>query len=147
MSRAWIGGLFLWCAACASGPSGASPAEDPLAGYSVATSRAGMFTAAWRVADPDGRTDVPENEPFELDVLLFEGAGTDVALAGAEVLVSAWMPDHGHGINRRPEAVEVAPGRYRVHGMLLHMGGFWQLFIDVVAGGVSERAQFELELE
>ena len=120
--------------------AGAAVAADPLAGYDVATSMAGMFTAAWRPAG--GK--VPENEVFELDLLLFQGAETSAPLAGAEIHVSAWMPDHGHGMNRKPEAREVAPGRYRVRGMLLHMEGAWQLFVDVVAGGVSERAQFEL---
>jgi hypothetical protein len=103
---------------------------------------AGMFTAAWR---PVGGA-VPENEVFELDLLLFQGSTTDVPLTGAEVHVSAWMPEHGHGMNRRPETREVAPGRYRVRGMLLHMEGDWQLFVDVIAQGVSERAQFELSL-
>lgn len=127
-----------------AGPA-ASAAEPPapdLSGYAVATSLGGMFTAAWR---PLGGP-VPENELFELEVLLFEGADTATPLTGAEVLVSAWMPEHGHGMNRRPEAVEVAPGRYRVRGMLLHMEGFWELFVDVILGGVSERAQFELTL-
>jgi len=134
-------GLLLLCAACAT------PAEAPpgsLAGYRVAESSAGMFTAAWRVVD---RASIPDNEPFELDVLLFEGADLAMPMVGAEVLVSAWMPDHGHGMNRRPVAVEVAPGRYRVRGMLFHMSGFWQLFFDVIRGGVSERAQFDLEVE
>jgi hypothetical protein len=125
----------------APAPPPGPPAAD-LAGWDVATSMAGMFTAAWR---PTGGA-VPENELFELDVLLFEGAGTAVPLSGAEVVVSAWMPDHMHGMNRRPEVREVAPGRYHVRGMLLHMEGLWQLFIDVIAGGVSERAQFELTL-
>ena len=102
-----------------------------------------MFTAAWSVVGADA---IPENEPFELDVRLYHDAERTRPLTGAENVGSAWMPDHGHGMNRRPEATEVEPGRYRVRGMLLHMGGFWQLFIDVIAGGVSERAQFELEL-
>jgi hypothetical protein len=122
---------------CHSTPAGSHE------GYEVAASRAGMFTVAWR---PVGGV-VPENEIFELEVLLYEGEDTVVPLTGAEVLVSAWMPDHGHGMNRRPRATEIAPGRYRVRGVLLHMGGFWQLFIDVIQGGVSERAQFEITLE
>lgn len=135
-----LGALLLLGAACA----GTGHSGDPLEDCAIATSRAGMFTAAWKVA---GGESVPENEPFELDVWLFEGTGTETPLTGAELLVSAWMPDHGHGMNRKPEAEEVAPGRYRVRGMLLHMGGFWQLFVDVIRGGVSERAQFELTLE
>jgi hypothetical protein len=145
MRNVWIGWLLAAIAACAGPgtPEQDEAAELRAAGYEVLASRASMFTAAWRVA---GGGAVPENEPFELEVLLFEGVHADVPLTGAELLVSAWMPDHGHGMSRKPEAVEVAPGRFRVHGMLLHMGGFWQLFLDVIRGGVSERAQFEIEL-
>ena len=133
--------LLLLCSACAGPAEG--PA-DPLAGYQVAESSAGMFTAAWRVAD---RASIPDNEPFELDVLLFEHADVEKPMSGAELVVSGWMPDHGHGMNRQPLATEVAPGRYRVRGMLFHMSGFWQLFIDVIQGGVSERAQFDVQVE
>jgi hypothetical protein len=136
----WALSLLL-CVACAA-PAG--PPADPLAGYSVAESSAGMFTAAWRVVD---RVAIPDNEPFELDVRLFEHADVDTPMTGAEVVVSGWMPDHGHGMNRRPLAAEVAPGRYRVRGMLFHMSGSWQLFIDVIQGGVSERAQFDVQVE
>ncbi|MEM7305522.1 MAG: FixH family protein [Planctomycetota bacterium] len=118
-------------------------AQGPLPGYEITTSRAGMFTAAWRPLG-DG---VPNNEPFEIEVLLFEGAGIEQPLEGARVLISAWMPDHAHGMLREPRAIEESPGRYRVRGMLLHMGGFWQIFVDVVRDGVSERAQFELTIE
>ena len=157
MRRRVLGCLLLAACAAPDGEAlpqpvdsghGTAPAPPPdppaadLAGWDVATSMAGMFTAAWR---PSGGA-VPENELFELDVLLFQGADTAVPLSGAEVVVSAWMPDHMHGMNRRPEVREVAPGRYRVRGVLLHMEGLWQLFVDVIANGVSERAQFELTL-
>ena len=33
---------------------------------------------------------------------------------------------------RRPRATDHGDGSYRVAGMLLHMGGYWQLFVDVI---------------
>jgi cytochrome c peroxidase len=144
------------CGAC-DGPSvskedgsreAAAPAEPvaPEAAYEVASSPGGMFTAAWR---PLART-VPVNELFEIEVLLFEGRGTgqgaDKPLTGAKVQASAWMPEHMHGMSRRPQTVETAPGRYLVRGMLLHMEGAWQLFLDVMAGGKSERVEFALDV-
>ena len=133
--------LCLLLVACASG--GPAPDEDPLADFRVGTSRAGMFTAAWR-SHP---APLPVNEPFELEVRLFEGGADGPPLSGAELIVDAWMPEHFHGMLRRPRATEVAPGRYRVRGMLLHMGGRWQVFVDVIRDGVAERAEFELVLE
>jgi hypothetical protein len=119
--------LGLPCGAC-DGPSvskedgareAAAPAEPavPEAPYEVASSPGGMFTAAWR---PLART-VPVNELFEIEVLLYEGRGTgqgtEKPLTGAKVQASAWMPEHMHGMSRRPQTVETAPGRYLVRGM------------------------------
>ncbi|MCZ6598178.1 MAG: hypothetical protein O7B99_11115, partial [Planctomycetota bacterium] len=67
-------------------------------GWRVAPSRAGMFLAAWRpVPDP-----IPNNEPFELEVRVFDAEGAP--LVGVQVFVNAWMPEHRHGMPRRPRA-------------------------------------------
>jgi cytochrome c peroxidase len=130
-------------------PAVALDSADALAkaGYEVASSPAGMFTAAWRpVAGA-----VPVNELFEIELLLFdgreEGGRLGPPLGGAKVQVSAWMPEHMHGMSRRPQTAESAPGRYLVRGMLLHMEGSWQLFVDVMAGSRSERAEFALDVK
>jgi hypothetical protein len=155
LKSVWAAGAFLPLAlsACGAparaskGVPGAEPvpeqeAQPDLAGYAVAESLGGMFTAAWRPVEGA----VPVNELFEIEVLLFEGRGCVVPLSGVGVQISAWMPDHMHGMSRRPEATEVAPGRYLVRGVLLHMEGFWQFFVDVIRDGVSERAEFTLTL-
>jgi len=110
-----------------------------------AVSLAGTYTVRWR---PSGGV-VPKNEPFELDVWVFRNGAEGeppVPVPGAIVLVSGWMPDHGHGMIRSPRSTDNGDGSYRVAGMLLHMGGFWELFLDLIVDDVSERAQFELEL-
>lgn len=48
--------------------------------------------------------------------------------------VDATMPAHGHGMNYRPKAVEVAPGHYRFSGLMLHMPGRWQITVDLYDG-------------
>ena len=125
------------CLACA-----APRAPDADSEFEFATSKAGAFTAGWR---PVGGA-VPVNELFEIDVLLFEGPGREKPLSGAKIQASAWMPEHMHGMHRQPQTEEVAPGRYRVRGMLLHMEGAWQFFLDVIAGGKSDRVEFALAL-
>jgi YtkA-like protein len=113
------------------------PRSDPA--FRVATTRGGTFTVAWRALGPGLR----KNEQLELEVFLYEG---DRPLEGAQLAVSGWMPDHGHGMRLQPRAVETGGGRYLVSGVLLHMRGRWQLSMDVERGGSSERAEFELEL-
>lgn len=148
---------LLWLVAC-SGCKAPRAADDGAASESAAAERAavvaiaerqvvtsptGAFTVAWRPVAPA----VPLNELFELEVELFEGRGTEKPLVGAQLRVSAWMPEHMHGMSRRPQAVESAPGRYLVRGMLLHMEGHWQLFFDVTAGGKSERVESAVTLQ
>ncbi|MHC4263520.1 MAG: FixH family protein [Planctomycetota bacterium] len=67
-------------------------------------------------------------------------------VTSAAVALSAFMPDHGHGTNLEPRTTELGDGRYLVEGLLLHMGGFWELHVDVVRGGIASRVTFELEL-
>lgn len=141
------------CAAASpSEPPATTPPVAPVAPVAVApapldfawtTTPSGRFTVGWRpVGGP-----VPVNEPFEIDLLLFEDVAKERPIAGANVRVSAWMPDHLHGMGRLPRTSEVEPGRYRVKGLLLHMEGLWQLFVDVTAGAHAERAEFRLTLE
>jgi len=122
-------------------PARPEPAEAP---FRVATSANGRFTLEWRPLD---RPDVPKNEHFQLEVRLYRGEGTERPMPGARLNVSGWMPDHGHGMVRRPRAVDLGNGRYRVDGMLFQMGGYWKLFFDVIDENiVAERAEFELHL-
>lgn len=103
------------------------------------TSRAGTYLVCWRPLG--GR--VPRNEDFTLEVwVLRAGAPVRDAFLG----VSAWMPDHGHGMLRQPRPAAQDDGSFRVEGMLLHMRGHWQLFFEVLEGNVAETAECALEL-
>lgn len=102
-------------------------------------SRAGKYLVCWRT--PSG--EVPRNEDFELEVwVLRDGA----PVSGASLSVSAWMPDHGHGMLRQPRTELRDDGAFRVAGMLLHMRGHWQLRFDVLEGALSETAECALDL-
>jgi hypothetical protein len=90
---------------------------------------------------------IPDNEPFELEVWVAERSrplelARDVALA-----VDAAMPEHGHGMNRTPRITRGDDGRFVVEGMLFHMTGHWELYLDVTRGAVTERAQCDIVLE
>jgi len=96
---------------------------------------------------------IPKNQPFELELWVFPAVVESSRptrpvqpLTGLRVGVDARMPDHGHGMLRQPRVTGRADGSHLVEGMLLHMGGLWQLYVDVFEGGRSERAKFELNL-
>ncbi|MAE27658.1 MAG: FixH family protein [Planctomycetota bacterium] len=75
---------------------------------------------------------VPLNTPFHLEVHLFEADGV-TPVTGARLEVEGWMKNHGHGMLRRSVTTELSgsPGIYEVRGMLFHMGGHWDLRIQV----------------
>jgi hypothetical protein len=103
------------------------------------TSRGGRYLVCWRALD--GR--VPRNEDFELEVwVLRDGKSVEDALLS----VSAWMPDHGHGMLRQPKAEARADGGFRIPGMLLHMRGHWQVFFEVLEGTLAETAECAVDL-
>ena len=118
---------------------------DPLkdASYRRGVSRGGTYVVAWK---PIGGP-VPKNQHFELEVHVYKNNGTaKEPLAGTQLAFSGWMPAHGHGMIVRPQAIEQGAGKYRARGMLFHMGGHWQFFIDVIDNGHSERLEFDILL-
>jgi len=109
------------------------------AGWNRVESRAGTYVVHWRT--PAGA--IPRNADFDLEVwVLRDGAPP------AELLldVNAWMPDHGHGMLRRPRAERQPDGSFRVEGLLLHMRGHWQVFFEMFEGTLAETAECAVEL-
>jgi len=114
-------------------PLTASPWSRP-----VETDR-GTYRVSWRPPGPD----VPKNEYFELEV---EVTKEGERFRGGQLIVDAKMPEHGHGMNVSPRALQRADGRWHVKGMLFHMGGRWVLELGVLTSGVPEKAYFEIQL-
>lgn len=76
-------------------------------------------------------------DPAPLEVGRFFSAEVIACRAPASVTrinLDATMPAHGHGMNYRPKATEVAPGHYRFSGAMLHMPGRWQITVDLYDG-------------
>lgn len=146
--------LALALLACACGSTGDrqgvgvvandSPAPRETAPrWTVGQSAAGTWRVRWR-SEP---SPVPVNEPFRILVEIDPaGAGSgdqaDVGLA-----LDAGMPSHGHGMVRVPRVVRTGPGRFSAEGVLLHMPGPWEVFFDVELNGITERAQFSVEID
>ena len=104
---------------------------------------AGNFTASLQ---PQGGKQIIQNEHFSLDIALSpEGPNTNSV--PRKIVVSADMPAHSHGMNTKPETVKLAPGKYRIDGMLFHMAGEWVVMVDVTRDGKTERASFPVQVE
>src|SRR5262249_2967624 len=109
-------------------------------GWTRVASRAGKYLVCWRCLTGT----VPRNADFGLEVwVLKDGA----PVRDAELSVSGWMPEHGHGMSRQPRSESRPDGSYRVAGMLLHMRGRWQLFFDVLEGSLAHPAESDLDLD
>lgn len=130
-------------------------------GGSVEGSAEGEGGARWTTRETNGGTyrvsyravpsPIPLNAIFGLEVKVFKDAGMTVAAEGVMIVADAGMPAHHHGMNLTPRVQRVGPGEFRVTGMLFHMPGYWELYVDVREGGEGgagreERARFEVEL-
>lgn len=121
-------------------PAAPAPALPPGEG---AWSNARGFYAVWR---PLGG-EVPFNEEFDAEVWLFADDFGTQPLADAAVSIDCRMPHHQHGMLHDVGLVPTGGGRYLAEGMLCHMLGYWELYVDVTRGAVTERAQFVVEVE
>ena len=155
------GGRFLW-----------EMSLDPAA---IAAARAHrqrpVRSAASRHEDSGGRytvcattfpDPVPLNEPFAINVLIYESPGRSRLAQKVILDVDATMPEHHHGMSLKPQvraiggpAVQdllpghgaLGDGRFEVRGMLFHMPGRWEIHFDITHGAITERAQIEIELD
>ncbi len=82
---------------------------------------------------------VPLNKFFNLEVTISD-------LPVDAVAVDADMPEHGHGMVTTPKVHPMAPGRWLVQGMLFHMPGSWEIYVDVLRKGERKRTVFPVEV-
>ena len=122
--------------------SAAQVAPPPWQSWQELASNAGRYRVRYQLE----KSPPPRGESFGLSVYVLDAAGktvrTDVAL-----LPDADMPEHGHGMTRVPAVKRQPDGRLDASGLRLHMPGRWQIYLDLVEGPHTERAQFDLELE
>ena len=99
---------------------------------------------SYSVAFESTPSPIPMNEPFDVRFTVTAKSGS---VQGITVQVDARMPAHGHGMNRVPKLTTQPDGSTRAEGMLFHMPGHWELYVDITQGGKTERAQFDVDLK
>lgn len=103
----------------------------------------GQYYVAYRVKEEE----IELNELFTLDVVIVNSNEDRREVPDVEIEVDARMPAHRHGMSTEPKVRRTGESRFEVEGMMFHMLGHWALTVDVSQKGVTERAQFDLELE
>src|SRR5262245_42277518 len=126
--------------ACREQPTASS--RSAAAPRATATSWGSFYVTGEPVPDP-----IPLNELFGLSVHVYEAGDHNRPVADTSIAVSARMPEHNHGTNLEPKVTSTGDGSFRVEGMLFHMPGRWELYVDVTRAIEMERATFEVVLD
>ncbi len=64
-----------------------------------------------------------------LDLIIHDINDKDVV--GAEITVTPWMPEMGHGVFDKPLITEKGGGLYTVENIILVMSGHWELRVNI----------------
>ncbi len=144
LHRIVLAALALTCG-CSGTPGRLASVATPLVatGPREVVTSDGQFVAAYR-PEPDP---LPFNETFDMTVQVTAAPGCSADLDGCRIQVTAWMPEHNHGMTRTPVVRQVGPATFLLEGLLLHMPGYWEIVVNVFAGATSGRAVFPVMIE
>lgn len=87
--------------------------------------------------------EVPLNGVHSWRLSLQDKRGQPVT--GADIDLTADMPEHLHGMTTTPLVQETeTPGFYLVRGMNFHMPGYWEVTLDISQAGSRHLLRFNL---
>ncbi len=81
----------------------------------------------------------PLNKLFSFEIKLKEPI--------EKLIIDADMPSHGHGMITQPSVTRIDPFLYQVDGMILHMPGYWEIYVTIKKEGEQEEFMFPIQLE
>jgi hypothetical protein len=64
------------------------------------------------------------------------------AITAADVTLTGWMPEHGHGLTAVPLTEELGGGRYEIQPIVLYMPQLWELDVVVTRNDEREAVTF-----
>jgi hypothetical protein len=89
-------------------------------------------------------------EPIEINQIhswILHITSNGKPVTGASLTVTGGMPAHDHGMPTRPRVTaELGNGEYRLEGMRFHMGGDWEVSIEIKANGKTDTVVVMLTL-
>ena len=69
------------------------------------------------------------------------------AVTNAEITVDGGMPAHQHGFPTAPQVTKnLGNGDYKLEGVKFSMSGWWEIRLDIAAGGQSDSVTFNIVL-
>ena len=145
--RALIFFLSLWLLVPLSGPATALDSAqkvrrerpDNLDTSTTISTRSGSLSASYRT----DFIEPPLNGVHSWHLELLDRDNRPVQ--GAEIAVSADMPEHLHGMTTRPVVSETDdPGLYLIRGVNFHMPGYWEVTLDISGAGSRNLLRFNL---
>lgn len=87
--------------------------------------------------------EIPLNDVHSWRLSLQDRFGQPVT--GADIELTADMPEHLHGMTTIPQVQETdRPGVYLVRGMNFHMPGYWEVTLDISGAGSRYLLRFNL---
>lgn len=119
---------------CPAEAASAAPSKKGGAALSLESEK-GMFRVTLDV--DRGGLDIGLNS-FFLNVRDKQNRSVD----GAEITITPWMPEHGHGVWEKPVVTGRGGGSYSVGNVSLVMGGQWDIRVAVKKGSLQDEAVF-----
>ena len=132
-----LAALAILLAGCDRSPAGGDAARDVKRRFD---SNGGRYSIELETTP----SVIAVNQPFDVSVRVTpKGASTGML----EVGVDARMPAHFHGMNRVAKVTKGEGNTWKAEGLVFHMPGRWELYVDIADGGVTERAQLDVDLK
>jgi plastocyanin len=107
-----------------------------LPGTKLLVTEKGLFSVEMDI--PDKRLLVGVNS---IRLIIHEERDRDVR--GANITVTPWMPEMGHGVFSPLKVTEKGNGLYEVEDIVLVMGGHWEFRILIKSGDVEDSVVFD----
>jgi hypothetical protein len=99
-------------------------------------SKKGMFSVEMVVREHELMTGVNA-----FDLIIHDKKDKDAV--GAEITVTPWMPEMGHGVFEEPAVTEKGGGLYTVENIVLIMSRHWELRVSIKRGDMEDTAVFD----
>jgi len=88
---------------------------------------------------------IPLNKHFRIKLQVQDAQNK--ILNNAKLKLDAGMPEHNHGMNVKPKVNDLGQGIFEVRGLLFHMPGYWEIYVDIEAEGKTERVIFGITVD
>ncbi len=135
--------IIAFLAGCATGEKenrrGHAHPEDFTKHYEKSLLRVtekGLFSVEMVIKDHDFTMGVNE-----VDLIIHDKDDKDVV--GADIVVTPWMPEMGHGVFEQPVIHERGGGLYSVENIVLSMSGHWEIRVGIQKDSQKDSAIFD----